>query len=71
MTAERLARLQNAAERAYTRMVIANDRRRDAVREAISEGWTHAQIAEATGLTRGRIGQLAKPATKTADFYGV
>src|SRR5947209_7443622 len=29
------------------------------VKRAIAKGWTHAQIAEATGLTRGRIGQIA------------
>lgn len=33
--------------------------RNDNVRTAIAQGWTHAQIAQATGLTRGRIGQLA------------
>lgn len=26
---------------------------------ALKDGWTHAQIAHATGLSRGRIGQLA------------
>jgi hypothetical protein len=29
------------------------------VREAIRSGWTHAMIADATKLTRGRIGQIA------------
>lgn len=29
------------------------------VRELLEGGATHAQIADATGLTRGRIGQLA------------
>lgn len=28
------------------------------VRQALADGRTHAQIAEATGLSRGRIGQL-------------
>lgn len=27
--------------------------------EAILAGWTHARIAEATGLSRARVGQLA------------
>lgn len=26
--------------------------------DAIDAGWTHAQIAHATGLTRGRVGQI-------------
>ena len=30
------------------------------IRLAIAAGWTHAQIAETTGLTRGRVGQLAE-----------
>lgn len=30
-----------------------------AILEAVAEGWTHAQISEATGLTRARIGQIA------------
>jgi hypothetical protein len=29
------------------------------VRQALQEGWTHADIARATGLTRGRVGQIA------------
>jgi hypothetical protein len=35
-------------------------KRNELVRQALANGWTHAKIAEATGLTRGRIGQLAK-----------
>jgi uncharacterized protein YerC len=27
---------------------------------ALRNGWTHAQIAAATGLSRGRIGQIAQ-----------
>jgi transcriptional regulator with XRE-family HTH domain len=30
------------------------------IRQALEQGWTHAQIAQATGLTRSRVGQLAK-----------
>ena len=37
----------------------ARDARNAAVRQAIADGWTHAQIANATGLTRSRIGQIA------------
>jgi DNA-binding NarL/FixJ family response regulator len=29
------------------------------IRRALADGWTHAQIAETTGLSRSRIGQLA------------
>jgi transcriptional regulator with XRE-family HTH domain len=36
------------------------EQRNAAVREALREGWTHAQIAQATGLTRSRVGQIAQ-----------
>lgn len=29
------------------------------VRAALAGGWTHARIARVTGLTRGRVGQIA------------
>jgi hypothetical protein len=34
-------------------------RRNALIQHALKAGWTHAQIAETTGLTRGRIGQIA------------
>lgn len=48
-------RYRMATERAEN----ARADRNDAIRAALADGWTHAQIAEAMGLTRGRIGQLA------------
>lgn len=52
------------AERDYREAVErAEELRRvrsEIVAQALSEGWTHARIAEATGLTRGRIGQIAQ-----------
>ena len=33
--------------------------RREAVVDALDAGWTHAEIADAMGLSRGRIGQIA------------
>ena len=36
------------------------EKRNALVRAALAAGWTHAQISEATGLTRGRIGQIAQ-----------
>jgi hypothetical protein len=29
------------------------------IRQALKEGWTHADIARAAGMTRGRVGQIA------------
>lgn len=28
------------------------------IKQALSEGWTHARVAAELGVTRGRIGQL-------------
>jgi CRP-like cAMP-binding protein len=58
MTAEELRKLeahyQRGAKTAEDRRIARNA----AVRQALKEGMTHAQIAEATGLTRGRISQI-------------
>jgi DNA-directed RNA polymerase specialized sigma24 family protein len=32
--------------------------RNDLILLALQQGWTHAQLSEATGLSRGRIGQI-------------
>jgi hypothetical protein len=47
---------RSAAKRAET----LRAKRNGLVAVALLEGWTHARIAEATGLTRGRIGQIAQ-----------
>lgn len=55
MTATLREKLRRAA--LVDREAMSN---RDAlIHQAIAEGWTHSQIATATGLTRGRIGQIA------------
>jgi transcriptional regulator with XRE-family HTH domain len=45
-----------AAARAEAR----REQRNIAVREALAAGLTHAEIARAIGLSRGRIGQIAQ-----------
>lgn len=47
--------------RAFSRAEEAREARNEAVRKALAAGWTHQRISEATGLTRGRINQLAHP----------
>jgi len=53
-----------AATRKWQRALVQVEQRRqerDAViRLALDNGWTHKRISEATGLTRGRIGQIAQ-----------
>jgi hypothetical protein len=58
MTAADLIKAEAAHRAASRRYEQARERRNAAIRRALSEGMTHAQVAEATGLSRGRIGQL-------------
>jgi hypothetical protein len=60
MTADDLRNAQNefAASEDETRELRLA--RNTAIQTALQAGWTHAQISQATGLTRGRIGQLAQ-----------
>lgn len=58
MTAAELHKAEARYKRAAVRAEDARRERNRIVRQALAAGWTHAAIAEATGLTRGRIGQL-------------
>lgn len=60
MSEQDLRNTQRAYERAAERAETARIQRDNAVRDALAAGWTHAAIARATGLTRGRIGQMAQ-----------
>lgn len=35
------------------------DQRNELIRQALAEGWTQQRVADALGVTRGRINQLA------------
>jgi len=59
MTSEQLRKVEARYQRASARAEGARAERNAAVRAALDAGWTHARIAEATGLTRGRVGQIA------------
>jgi hypothetical protein len=60
MTADDLRKAEARYQRASRRSEEAREERNHLVRSALVEGWTHAKVAEATGLTRGRVGQLAQ-----------
>lgn len=59
MTPEELRKAEARYQRAFARSEAARGERNSAVRKALEEGWTHAQVAQATGLTRSRVGQIA------------
>lgn len=54
-------------QRAAGKAEDARAARNAAVMAAISEGWTNAQIARATGLTRSRVGQIVAAEDKRQD----
>ena len=59
MTADQLRKAEAAQGAAFRRYQQVQQRRDELVRQAVAEGWTHARIAGATGLTRSRVGQIA------------
>jgi hypothetical protein len=72
MTAEQLKKAEAAYRAASSRAETARAARNAAVAQALADGWTHAQIAEATGLTRSRVGQIVprdtpKPSADAAE----
>jgi hypothetical protein len=60
VTADQLRKAEARYKRAFARSEEVREARNAAVREALREGWTHAQIADVTALTRSRVGQIAK-----------
>jgi DNA-binding NarL/FixJ family response regulator len=58
MTARQLRRAEDAYRNATGRADERKADRNAAIRQALAEGWTHQQIADATGLTRGRVSQV-------------
>lgn len=60
MTAQELRQAEARYQRAFRRAEELRLERNALILEALEAGWTHAKIAEATGLTRGRVGQLAQ-----------
>lgn len=64
MTTDELRKAEARYQRAFARSEAAREARNSLVRAALDAGWTHARISEATGLTRGRIGQIAQAAKR-------
>ena len=60
MSTDELRQAEARYQRAFRRSETAREERNAAVRAALEAGWTHARIAAATGLTRGRVGQIAQ-----------
>lgn len=62
MNADELRKAQRAHDRTAGRYKEVTEKRNALVRKALAEGWTHQRISDATGLSRGRIGQIGRDA---------
>ena len=58
MTPDEVRMAQIRYEQALAQAEAARVDRNCLVAVALAQGWTHAQIAEATGLSRGRVSQI-------------
>lgn len=59
ITVDALKRAERAFKKAEASREQARARRNELVREALAAGWTHQEISDVTGLSRGRISQIA------------
>jgi uncharacterized protein YerC len=66
ISVEELRRAERAFRRAETAREDARAIRNDLVAKALAEGWTHQAISDVTGLSRGRISQIAQLAKSAA-----
>lgn len=58
MTEKELRQAEAAYQAASRRAEKLRQERNALVLQALLEGWTHAAISQATGLSRGRISQI-------------
>jgi DNA-directed RNA polymerase specialized sigma24 family protein len=57
-TVNRLRAISERVREMQAQLRPLEDERNALVRQALAEGWTHQQISDTTGLSRGRIGQI-------------
>jgi DNA-binding NarL/FixJ family response regulator len=58
MTPDDLQKAEARYQRAFRRAEEARTERNRLILAALAAGWTHARIAEATGMSRGRVSQI-------------
>jgi hypothetical protein len=59
VTAADLRKAEARYQRAFRRSEQEREARNAVIHAALDAGWTHARIADATGMTRARVGQIA------------
>jgi len=57
---KRINRLARQIEATEAKLAELGQQRRQAVAELRADGWSYQQIADALGVTRGRVQQLSK-----------
>jgi ribosome-binding protein aMBF1 (putative translation factor) len=67
ITRKKLEGAEAALRKSAERTEQLGERRNALVRQAVAEGWTHRQLAEAIGHTRSRISQLAPARTTPTE----
>jgi transcriptional regulator with XRE-family HTH domain len=58
LTPDELRKAEARYQRAFARSEEARIERNRLILTALAAGWTHARIAEATGMSRGRVSQI-------------
>lgn len=64
VTSQDLSEVEAAYRAAFRHAEMLRGRRNALVCRALSAGWTQRDVAEATGLTHGRIAQIASSPKK-------
>ncbi len=57
----KLAEAERALRRTRKLYERTREERNHLIAQALADGWTHQQIADATGLSRGRVSQIRLP----------
>lgn len=60
VTGDQLRRAEARFKADYATSERSRERRNEVVRAALKHGWTHQQVSDATGLSRGRISQIIR-----------
>jgi hypothetical protein len=68
VTTDTLRKAEARYQRAFRRSEDAREERNRLLCHAVAGGWSHARIAEATGLTRARVGQIAVTCKTEATY---
>ena len=67
MTTDDLRAAEHRFHRADQDREQAREYRNQLIRQAVTNGWTHAQVADAVGFSRARVAQIAPKRPKKEE----